>query len=844
MKKLKKKDYLLIGTLFIPLIVLIVYLLFKGYIFGSNVDWSNQHITISEYFRKLFYSNGKIIPSFAFNLGMGQNIFNYSYYGLFSPIILLSYLLPFIPMYVYIPMISIIMYFISIIMFYIWIKDKYNRKIAYISSLIFALNATFSYHFHRHLMFVIYMPFMIGALQSIDLYFEKGKKMNIIIYTILLILTNYYFSVSGIFTIGIYTIYKILKTDKMDFTKLKNVVFFVLVAILITGILLFPTTYAIINGRIRTNASIQITFLDLINPIKNYQYTFYNSYYSWGITFIYIIAIINGLLSRKKEQIFLGIITTLFIIFPLFSYILNGFMYIDGKCFIPFLPLSILQISELLNNIFINKLNFKKMLPCILPIGALLIYFALGKNNICLLIIDVVLILISLYLSTNKQINIMLYITIFTISLISFISSSLNESYMKISDIKNINSSTYKELINKINDKNIYRISNKDYILYNPNKIYDISENKTTSYSSLLNKYYISFIRNIFQNEVINKDNTTVTQTSNVLFNIYSGTKYLISSSDAEIGYTEIENIDDIKLYVNENVLPIAYASSNIMSQREFETLEYPYTIDALLNYIIIDKKLDNVYKTNINNYENGYKIEEINNIIYKKENGHYIINTDNNANLKIKLYTKIQNKILIISFNMNKAKDGFACSSDITINDVKNALSCSNWKYNNNNNSFKYVLSSNKSFDTLNIQLSKGSFDIDNIKIYTIDYVKVSSIKDKVDEMVIYKNKIKDNHISGEINIKEDGYLKITIPYDEGFNLYVDGKPVKKLLIDKAFLGLEISKGIHKIDIIYTPPLLKIGIITSIIGILLLIIILIYPKLKTKIKKFSKTNN
>ena len=117
MKKLEKKDYLLIGTLFIPMVTLIIYLYCKGYIFGSNIDWANQHIVLPEYFRNLFYSSGKIIPSFAFNLGMGQNIFNYSYYGLLSPIILLSYLLPFIPMYIYMPAISIIMYFTSIIMF-------------------------------------------------------------------------------------------------------------------------------------------------------------------------------------------------------------------------------------------------------------------------------------------------------------------------------------------------------------------------------------------------------------------------------------------------------------------------------------------------------------------------------------------------------------------------------------------------------------------------------------------------------------------------------------------------------------------------------------------------------
>ena len=77
------------------------------------------------------------------------------------------------------------------------------------------------------------------------------------------------------------------------------------------------------------------------------------------------------------------------------------------------------------------------------------------------------------------------------------------------------------------------------------------------------------------------------------------------------------------------------------MSLREFNTLSYPYTIDALLNYIIVDKSLDNVYKSNIKEYKSSYKITEINNIKYTLENGHYIIDADKNANLKIKLMKK-----------------------------------------------------------------------------------------------------------------------------------------------------------------------------------------------------------
>ena len=198
----------------------------------------------------------------------------------------------------------------------------------------------------------------------------------------------------------------------------------------------------------------------------------------------------------------------------------------------------------------------------------------------------------ALLINTKKHKPYLIYIPVILTSLATFIFSSNNENYMSVNKLKSINNEAYSKLLESINDNNIYRTSNEDYILYNPNKVYDTNELKTSIYSSLSNKYYMNFIRNIFQNEVINRDNTTVTQTSNVLFNIYSNTKYLITSKNPPIGYTKINEIDNIGLYQNDSVLPLAYSSNKIMSLREFNTLSYPYTIDALLNYIIIKEVL------------------------------------------------------------------------------------------------------------------------------------------------------------------------------------------------------------------------------------------------------------
>lgn len=66
--------------------------------FASKVDWISQHSVFPEYFRQQFYDTGTLFPEFAPGIGGGQNLYHFSYYGLYSPIVLASYLLPFVKM--------------------------------------------------------------------------------------------------------------------------------------------------------------------------------------------------------------------------------------------------------------------------------------------------------------------------------------------------------------------------------------------------------------------------------------------------------------------------------------------------------------------------------------------------------------------------------------------------------------------------------------------------------------------------------------------------------------------------------------------------------------------------
>ena len=91
----RKQIYPYIFLTCLALIMVVVIIPSKN-IFGSNTDWLSQHVNIADYLRQLILDNKSIFPDFAFNLGAGQNIYNFSYYGLLRPDILLSCLFPFI----------------------------------------------------------------------------------------------------------------------------------------------------------------------------------------------------------------------------------------------------------------------------------------------------------------------------------------------------------------------------------------------------------------------------------------------------------------------------------------------------------------------------------------------------------------------------------------------------------------------------------------------------------------------------------------------------------------------------------------------------------------------------
>ncbi len=63
------------------------------------------------------------------------------------------------------------------------------------------------------------------------------------------------------------------------------------------------------------------------------------------------------------------------------------------------------------------------------------------------------------------------------------------------------------------------------------------------------------------------------------------------------------------------------------------------------------------------------------------------------------------------------------------------------------------------------------------------------------------------DTHIKGHVTAQQDGLFIMTIPYDQGWQIKVDGQPVSSSAFADALLAFDLPAGSHQIDLRYTPP-------------------------------------
>lgn len=825
-----KKDIICVFFLVISILVAIAILTVGKY-YGDSNDWINQHIMFPDYFRKLFYQTGNLFPQFAPSIGGGQNIYNFSYYGFLSPVILPSYLLPWVNMIDYIIVSNIILLVISGILMYYFLNSHFkNRIISLTGSFMFAFSGPMLLHFHRHLMFVSYMPFLVLALIGIDRYFCTKRTTLFLLSVFLMIMTSYYYSVGGLIVLAVYGIYKIYTLEKVNLKIFLyhtiRLFIAVVIAIMLAGILLLPTISSIFSSR---GADIvnDVNVLSLFKPDLSLSALLYGTY-NVGALGIAVFALVSSFFVKDRSTKILNLLLFVVVLFPILQYVLNGFLYVRAKVLIPFLPLFIFSACLFLENIIVRKINLKKFTLTIVAVIFVLYFRNVNKY----FYIEALILLLLIYAYYRDKTKKTLFVFIMLVAAFVGISDNIATDYVTVEKRDEVISRELTSDIEKVlqSDDTYYRFGNYLNATLNFNHIYNANYRTTSVYSSTYNDYYKYFNDVVMNNSRPSRNSLNLATVPNIFMSMLMNHKYIISKQSI-LGYKKLEEYENI--YVNENVLPLMYVSDNLITRDQFNKIKYPYNMEVLLNNTVIEKKNTNTTydaKSNIKEVklEDYFDLKPLK---FEKEDNKYVLEFDKNKKITLKSKRKIKNKIVIITFDLTNKQKCSIGDQSIIINGTGNKKTCKSWMYYNNNENFSYVFSKSN-ISKLDIIFSKGKYEIENVHMYMMDYNNIEKIAKEVTEVNIDSKKSTGDCFFGDVLVEKDNsYFVSSIPYDSNFYVTVDDKKVDLEVVNTSFLGFPISRGRHTIKIKYKAPLRTEGIYITVIGVILFIILNILEK-------------
>jgi len=792
---MKKNDVIYLLILTSLCILLIFGVILMGYQYGSSVDWFKQHVTFASQFRQNFYETGVLLPDINWNNGCGMNIYSISYYGLLNPIILLSYLLPFIPMNIYLMFSTMLSLIASFWIFYLLlIKHHFSYPLRMFLTLAYLLATPLLFHSHRQVMFINYLPFLMLGFLGVHLYFQKKKIALLALSIFLIAMTSYFYLISCIISLTLYGIYCFLeKYKKFEFPVFLRIgipfALTIFLGALMAMVILLPTFYMLVNSGGKSSAN--LNFLTLLLPMNIGKSMLYGRY-SMGLTGLSVVSVVYFALHKSTlSKRFLSI-SLLFVscICPI-MYLLNGTLYVRPKILIPFIPLAILLLGY-----FLMEERWKQF-----HLWDYLLFLAIAGITTYIHPFSALEFILILILFWQNQ-KILLYAASISTMFILTISGFAQESWIPSNKYESLLSQNYSKLVNSIPTEELarYRVDELSDANNTANAHSNSSQKKISVYSSSYNKIYNDFYYRILQNANSSNNNISVMASANPISNHLLSSKYLLTRNKTiPYGYECIDKKEGYSLLKSDHSRSIAYTSTALMSLTQFQKLDEISRLEALMQYHIVEYK-----KEDVPIYQSFKKIN-----LQQLEN--YQIKQKSESTLRIP--TESTSPVIYLSFDViDHSGDG----SIIAISGIRNKLSSADAPYFNHNNRFHFFITLKQS-KQLSILFSPGNYGIKNVRLYEIEPAAIDAIS-KFDTPV-HSLRVKNNKIQSLVNLKEDGLFATTIPFDKGFHAYVDGKEVDTQRINTAFVGIPVSHGQHQIRLVYIAPMKPIGLVLTILG-------------------------
>ena len=868
-----KKIIVQYSCLFLCISAFIVfYLLLNGKTnINMNSDGMNQHyramLYYSSYLKQIvinLFSNHKLImPHWNHAIGEGADIISTLHSdAVGDPLTFLSFLIPerYLPAYyMFNTFIRIYLAGLFFILLCLYL-GKQNTYAIIAGSMVYDFCFWSLESITHHVYFLtplMYLPLLILGVEKI---INDDEPFTFVVAVMLGSISWLYFFYMEAAATAIYGIVRLLYRYRTDFKsiirKLSIIIFNVVLGLGLGALVLSPMIYNYMNdSRMGIDNAVSLFYPPFFYERLLTIFVSNDSTYDLCLGFAAPALLMVALTIknyRKNPCLFIfNVLCFVFLCIPVFGKIMNGFAFVSQRwSFVIALPVAysvVDQWDEIRNN--------KKYLYIVLLfMFALTAYSAWSRNE--RVIVPMCFALIFLIIASSdmkKQILkydlsqvIMIVLILFNIIYIEqyHLSQRGGNAMKNLLTIESAADLPYSSeayiMKNYLKDKDdsFYRYTGSR-LTNNAAMTHDVKS--TSFYWSITNPSDQLFrlklgLLDYISWQIHGYDNRAQLESlANVRYYIASDTY----DSVLPYGFQLKDNIEGYSIYENRYFLPFGYTYRNAMPYTQWDSLDPVEKQQAMMEYVVVD---DDVSEANVNLGIDDIKYDVVcsdgididgNKIVVEKENAYLTLKFDGVAEKENYLLLSgldYEDTFGVIEDDHSLSSIVASASNGRSI--YMNYLTKSHHYYFGKSDYLAYF-GYGEPLNEITLSFSLvGSYTFDKLSVIVEDLSSYQQQILNLSEDTMENVVLESNIVTGTVNLDEDKYLLLSIPYSAGWEAFVDGEQVKLLQANQHYMGLKLAKGYHNIQLRYHSPGLALGaLISCVSAIMLAIYIYIYKK-------------
>lgn len=731
----------------------------------------------------------------------------------------------------------------------------------------------------RHPIFtapLIYLPMLLIAL---DRLITDGKVLMYSLFVGISLFTNYYFLYINTVAMGVYALIRFAQTYKKNkvkefFTMMVRIILSYLLGCCMGAVSFLPTIVRTLKSdRVGLNnakiATDNLLFYYISRPGKilagliSHSYTpEYDS--CLGFVALMVPALVVFFLNKKKEERGLkGIIILEYIalLVPFFAFAMSGFSTISNRwVYIATFTLSYMMV------LVIDDLKKLSKVQIIVLCIVTLLYYPITKYMIEDNLLEsqttfrilVGTVLAILLINCMKKITKTQFYTVMLLC----ITISLAVHGRMLYDLGGVvNTFMYNGSISvkferspflfftDISDDNFYRVDTSSANDEFENTGLVLDYNGVSMYNSVINKGLIKYHKDLDSigisavHRIYSFDNRTALEAlANVRY-------YMIRKDypqNLPYGFSRYKDYStkahEYSIYKNDYPLSIGYTYDKYIDTEEYEKLSSIEKQQMQLEAVVVDT-------------DNGKSLEkqDTKSVTDKIQYGTVTVKNKDGVVVKSdRIRSNKEMSELTLSYEKKKGYEAYLMLDGVTTKKPRIKIKISTDDMEKNivirNNSLTYALGRDSYLINLGYSDTSETEDVtftipiearinySDVKVCYVpmdDYV--SQINERNAESLQNVSTDTNNEVSGEVSVSSDKVMVFSIPYSSGWKAYVDGKETSLFRANTMYMGINLTKGNHKIVLRYNSPGLYLGMIVSALGIIIFIILMIVSKRKKR---------